>query len=129
MIPQSVAEIPDNHVKLKVEGIDRMYLNAYTPELQREPGAAFFFREHRQQTGASPALMAPMSRGFVAALDRFAVQNKVPVVPFQKGRRKDDVMKEHLLKFSTSEGVVFIGEAQEKASIYRTEKRHSAKTV
>ena len=72
--------------------------------------------------------MAPMSRSFVAALDRFAVKNKVPVVLFQKGQRKDDIMKEHLKEFSATEGVVFIGKAQEKASVYRTEKRHSAKT-
>src|SRR5512135_1423807 len=128
MIPQSVAEIVDNHVTLKVEGIDRMYLHAYIPKLQREQGAAFFFCGHRQQIVASPALMAPMSRSFVAALDRFAVKNKIPVVPFQKGQRKDDVMKEHLQKFSATEGVMFIGKAQEKASVYRTEKRHSAKT-
>ena len=82
MIPQSVAEILDRHVKLKVEGIGRMYLNAYIPKLRREPGAAFFFRGHRQQIVASPALMAPMSRSFVAALDRFAVRNEVPVVLF-----------------------------------------------
>jgi hypothetical protein len=128
MISQSVAEIVDKHVTLKVEGIDRMYLHAYIPKLQSEQGAAFFFRGHRQQVVASPALMAPMSRGFVAALDRFAVENKVPVVLFQKGQRKDDVMKEHLKTFSAAEGVVFIGKAQEKASVYRTEKRHSAKT-
>jgi len=128
MIPQSVAEIVDHHVTLKVEGIDRMYLHAYIPKLQREQGAAFFFRGHRQQIVASPALMAPMSRSFVAALDRFAVENKVPVVLFQKGQRKDDIMKERLKEFSATEGVVFIGKAQEKASVYRTEKRHSAKT-
>jgi hypothetical protein len=102
MIPQCVAEILDNHVKLRVEGIDRMYLNVYIPKLQREPGAAFFFRGRRQQIVASSALMAPMSRSFVAALDRFAVQTKSPVVPFQKGQRKDDVMKEHLRKLRSS---------------------------
>jgi hypothetical protein len=128
MIPQSVAEIVDNHVTLKVEGIDRLYLHAYIPKLQHEQGAAFFFRGHRQQIVASSALMAPMSRSFVAALDRFAVENKVPVVLFQKGQRKDDIMKERLQKLSATEGVVFIGKAQEKASVYRTEKRHSAKT-
>jgi DNA-binding HxlR family transcriptional regulator len=128
MIPQSVAEIVDNHVTLKVEGIDRLYLHAYIPKLRHEQGAAFFFRDHRQQIVASSALMVPMSRSFVAALDRFAVENKVPVVLFQKGQRKDDIMKEHLKEFSATEGVVFIGKAQEKASVYRTEKRHSAET-
>jgi len=31
MIAQSVAEIINRHVKLTVEGIDRMYLNIYVP--------------------------------------------------------------------------------------------------
>ena len=31
MIPRSVAEVLEQHVTLKVEGIDRMYLNAYYP--------------------------------------------------------------------------------------------------
>jgi hypothetical protein len=31
MVPQNVAEIIRDHVVLEVEGIDRMYLNAYRP--------------------------------------------------------------------------------------------------
>jgi hypothetical protein len=84
MIAQSVAEIADNHVKLKVEGIGRMYRHAYIPKLQREEGAASFFRGHRQRIVAPPASMAPMSRGLVAALDRFATQNKVRLSPSRK---------------------------------------------
>jgi hypothetical protein len=38
MIAQSVADILGNHVKLSVEGIDRMYLNVYVPRLQTEQG-------------------------------------------------------------------------------------------
>jgi hypothetical protein len=121
MLSQSVAGILDNHVRLTVEGIDRMYLHAYIPKLQYEQGAAWFFRGHRQQAVASPALMAPMSRSFVAGLERFAAGNKVPVIAFQKGQRKDDVMNEQLQTFNSTEGVVFIGKAQEKARVYRTE--------
>ena len=128
MISQSVADILKTHVTLTVEGIDRMYLHAYIPKLQYEQGAVWFFRGHRQQPVVSPALMAPMSRSFVAALERFAAQNKVPVIAFQKGQRKDDVMKEHLQKFNSTEGVVFIGKAQEKARTYRTKKRCNAKS-
>jgi hypothetical protein len=36
MIAQSVAEILADHVKLSVEGIDRLYLNVYVPRLQKE---------------------------------------------------------------------------------------------
>jgi hypothetical protein len=38
MIAQSVAEIVSHHVRLTVEGIDRMYLNVSVPGLQYEPG-------------------------------------------------------------------------------------------
>jgi hypothetical protein len=44
MIAQSVADILSHHVKLSVEGIDRMYLNVYVPWLQTERGVVQFFR-------------------------------------------------------------------------------------
>ena len=34
MVAQSVAEVLDKHVILDLEGIDRLYLNAYVPLLQ-----------------------------------------------------------------------------------------------
>src|SRR5215831_5567582 len=38
MIAQNVAEIDRRHVKLTVEGIDRLYLNVFVPGLQYEQG-------------------------------------------------------------------------------------------
>jgi hypothetical protein len=128
MIAQSVAELLADHVPLTVEGIDRMYLNVYVPRLQCAYGAVSFFRDHRGQPLASSALMSPMSRGIVAELDRFAARHRVPVVLFAKGQRKDDVMAEHLRRFEADEGVVFIGKAQERAVVFRTEKRHSRRS-
>ena len=63
MIAQSVADILGDHVKLSVEGIDRMYLNIYVPRLQTEQGVVWFFRDHRGQPLPSAALMSP-SMGF-----------------------------------------------------------------
>ena len=125
MVAQSVAEILGNHVTLSVEGIDRMYLNVYVPTLQRDKDVAWFFRGHRQQPFASSALMAPMSRHFVAKLERYARKHEIEVVQFRPGERKDDVMAERLKRFEGAEGVVFIGKAQEKTAVFRTEKRHS----
>jgi hypothetical protein len=42
-----------------------------------------------------------------------------------KGQRKDDVMAAHLAGFTGREGIVFIGVAQEKTRIFRTERRYS----
>jgi hypothetical protein len=49
----------------------------------------------------------------------------VPWVDFARGQRKDDVMHEHLGRFSAAQGVVFIGRAQEKTAVFRTEKRRN----
>ena len=117
MIAQSVADILGRHVRLAVEGIDRMYLNIYVPQLQSERGVVRFFREHRGQPLPSAALMSPMSRDFVAKLERFVAQHEIPLVQFRKGQRKDTVMAEYLGKFHQQEGVVFVGKAQEKTPV------------
>src|SRR3954452_1806362 len=72
--------------------------------------------------------MAPISRAFVAAIERFVREQGVPLITFSKGQRKDDVAKEHLARFEAAgrdEGVLFVGKAQEQASVYRTEKRRT----
>jgi hypothetical protein len=128
MIAQSVADILQDHVRLSVEGIDRMYLNVFVPGLQYEQGIVQFFRAHRGQPLPSAALMSPMTRGFVAALERFIARQGIPLVGFRKGQRKDAVMTEHLRRFGRDEGVVFVGKAQEKTNVFRTEKRRSPTT-
>ncbi len=69
-VPRSVAEVLADHVTLEVEGIDRMYLNVYVPGLQREQGVVNFFRFHRGNQFVSSALMDPISKDFVAALEK-----------------------------------------------------------
>ena len=128
MIAQSVAEIINRHVKLTVEGIDRMYLNVYVPGLQYEQGIVRFFREHRGQPLPSGALMSPMTRRFVAKLEDFVARHDIPLVSFCKGQRKDEVMAEHLRHFGRDEGIVFVGKAQEKTLVFRTERRRSPTT-
>jgi len=123
-----VAEILSKHVTLEVESIDRMYLNVYVPKLQTETGAVWFFRGHRQATYASSALMAPISRAFVSAIERYAEAQGVPVVMFKSGQRKDDIAQGYRAKYSGEEGVVFIGKAQEIVRVYRTEKRRHPET-
>jgi hypothetical protein len=50
----------------------------------------------------------------------------VPWVDFAKGQRKDDIAHEHLARFDREEGVLFVGRAQEKTGLFRTEKRRNA---
>lgn len=127
-IARSVAEILREHVTLELESIDRMYLNVYVPRLQREAGVAGFFRFHRGHRFASSVLMDPISKAFVKKLEAFATQQAIPVVAFRKGERKDHVAGEFLKAFEADEGVLFIGKAQEKVPVFRTERRRNAKT-
>src|SRR5580658_8956146 len=89
-VPRTVAEVLANHVTLEVEGIDRMYLNVYVPGLQREQGVACFFRFHRGNQFVSSALMDPISKAFIAALEAFARQEKIPVSRRRPARRGGD---------------------------------------
>lgn len=127
-LPRTAAEVLKDHVTLQVEGIDRMYLNVYQPRLQTDRGVAAFFRFHRGETFASSALMAPMSTAFVDAVERFVAQEQVPLITFAKGQRKDDIAKEYHARSHRSEGIVFVGKAQEKTPVFRTQKRRNPDT-
>lgn len=127
-LSRSVAEVLHEHVTLEVEGIDRMYLNVYVPALQRAGGVASFFRFHLGHRFASSALMDPITKAFIAQMEQFAKQERVPMVTFEKGQRKDDVAAAYGKKFSAPEGVLFIGKAQEKTSVFRTERRRNEQT-
>jgi hypothetical protein len=124
-LPRTVAAVLKNHVSLEVESIDRMYFNVYVPTLQTDRGVACFWRFHRGHRFASSVLMDPMSKEFLAKLEAYARQHHVPILTFAKGQRKDDVAQEHLARFRRAEGVMFIGKAQEKARVFRTERRRS----
>jgi hypothetical protein len=127
-VPRTVAEVIRGHVTLEVEGIDRMYLNVYQPKLQHDRGVITFFRYHRKQPVVSSALMEPISTAFINNIEAFAQENGIPFFAFGKGERKDDVAAAYRSSFSASEGVLFIGKAQEKVSVFRTEKRTNPDT-
>src|ERR1700685_2802653 len=86
-------------------------------------GAACFFRVHRKQPVASSALMGVMTDAFLKEVDAFVAEHRIPVVPLRKGQRKDDVAAEYRARFKGTEGVLFLGKAQEKVKVFRTVKR------
>ena len=126
MIRKSVAEILDHHVTFELEAIDRMYLNAYVPSLQTGAGFVYFLKTQLGVRVPSTVMIAPMSQRFVDAIERFVQTEGVDLVTFKKGQRKDDVAQTYLAAFKEEEGILFIGKAQEKASVFRTEKRRDA---
>ena len=70
-LARSVADVLSDHVTLEIESIDRMYLNLYVPKLQYESGVVGFFRNHLGYSFASSALMDPITKDFVKAIERF----------------------------------------------------------
>jgi hypothetical protein len=127
-LPRTVADVLSEHVVFEIECIDRMYLNVFVPQLQRTGQVVGFLMRHRGFPIASTALVAPMSKQFVTDIYNFAAVHDVPLVRFAKGQRKDDVMHEYLAGFRGADQIVFVGVAQEKAHVFRTERRHNPVT-
>ena len=108
---------------LELECVDRRYLNVYVPLLQTPAGVAYYLRDVGGYQVPSLALMAPLTRSFVADIKRFVKQQGIDLIRFQRGARKDDRAQDYLRHWSGSEGVLFVGTAQEKARVARTERR------
>src|SRR3972149_10016236 len=103
-----------------------MYLNADVPSLQIGGGLVYFLKTQLGVRVPSTVMVAPMSERFVEAIERFVATEEIDLVTFEKGQRKDDVAQTYLATFEGDEGVLFVGKAQEKASVFRTEKRRDA---
>jgi hypothetical protein len=127
-VARSVADVLDDHVVFEVESIDRMYLNVWQPRLAYGGGVQGFFVGHRGYHYASTALMDPMTKAFVADIHGFVAARGLELVSFAKGQRKDDIAHEFLTRFTDEEGVLFVGRAQEKAGVWRTQRRHNRVT-
>ena len=111
-----------DHVSLSVSCIDRIYLNGYMPKLQTAGQLCTFLRDHLGYPIPSPGLFHPMHDHFVDGIRAFAMERNVPVVKFERGQRKDDIASGYRSTFEQSEGVVFIGVAQEKALSFKAHK-------
>ena len=125
-LARSVAAVLAEHVTFEVECIDRMYCNVYVPRLQFARGLVGFVHHHLGLPVASTAPLGRITDRFDKEVHDFARQHQIPWVDFAKGERKDDVMTRQLARFPAPEGVVFIGRAQEKTTMFRTEKRRHA---
>ena len=127
-VTRTVADLLAEHTTLEVECVDRLYLNVYVPLLQTGSGVAHFLRGICGHPVPSSVLLAPRTRSFVSAIERFAEQEGMDLVGFERGERKDERTQEYLRRWSGGEGVLYIGKAQEKARVVRTSKRHDPET-
>jgi hypothetical protein len=97
-----VAEVLSRHVVLETESIDRMYLNVFVGRLQILEGALHFIRHQRQAKVLSTNAVEPLTRAFVQAIEQFVKDQQVPLITFEKGRRKDEVAAEFRAKSSVN---------------------------
>ena len=100
----------------------------WVPRLAYGGGVSGFFVGHRGHHYASTALMDPMTKAFVADIHGFVAARGLELISFAKGQRKDDLAQEFLAGFPDTEGVLFVGRAQEKAGVWRTQRRYNPAT-
>lgn len=115
----NVHELIRDHVTLSIRCLDRLYLHAYMPKLQTSGGLCYFLRDHLGHPIPSPALFAPMRERFVGAITRYATAQDIPLITFERGQRKDDVVAAHRTQRPMTDGVVVIGVAQEKMRAFK----------
>src|SRR5712691_6660910 len=123
MLMPNVHELIRDHVTLSIRCLDRLYLHAYLPKLQTSGGLCDFLRDHLGHPIPSPALFAPMLDRFVGAIKSYASTQAVPLITFERGQRKDDVVADYRVRRPLADGVVVIGVAQEKMRAFKAHKR------
>ena len=116
----TINDLLDGHVGLDIECLDRIHPNGYLPNLQMGGQVVSFLTQHLGNPIPSPAILEKIGTAFRKAVDRFACDNKIPVVRFGKNDRKIDRMRPYLARQAATgrSGVAAIGVAQEFAPVY-----------
>ena len=111
-----------DHVTLTCRSIDRLFLQAYVPQLQ-SVGEVCRFLLGRGDRIPSSAAFGRIGAGHGAELHRWAEAQEIPVIRFAKGENKEAIARP-LIDAAEKQGgegrVVLLGIAQEKASVWRS---------
>jgi hypothetical protein len=129
--PVNINDVLNEHVALEVDCIDRLYLNAYVPNLQVGGQVERFCKQHLGQPIASPAVIERIGNRFRRDVAAFAKAQNVPVLQLKKPDRSrwDDRKLDHVRPyFDTAEaanrfGVVAIVAAQEFQWVFSASKK------
>jgi hypothetical protein len=117
-----VSELLDDHVVLDLECLDRIYLNAYVPNLQVSGQVINFMRDHLRCPIPSPAVMTKIGERFRAAVSAFAESAAIPMIHFKGADRQIDLVRPYW-RHATGPGVVAIGVAQEFQRVFTARQR------
>ena len=116
----TISSLLADHVTLQVRSVDRLFLQGYVPRLMTQ-GQVIRFLLDRGFPIPSPAVLGKIGRAYVDAIDRFRLEQDIPIVRFRKGDCKEDIARVYLQQAEREGrfGVVLIGVAQEKTSAWR----------
>src|ERR1700677_2105692 len=129
----NINEVLDGHVGLSLDCVDRLYLNAYVPNLQVGGQVVSFLKEHLGFPIPSPALLEKIGNRFRREVKSFASGRRIPILQLKKPDRTrwDDRKLDHVhpfLKRAETEGrtgVVAIVQAQEFQRVFSAKNRAS----
>jgi len=117
----NINDVLEGHVALEIECIDRLYLNAYVPNLQVGGQVVRFLTEHLGNPIPSPALFEKIGNRFRREVKDYAAQHGIPILALKKPDRTrfDDRKLDHVRPYMQAAeragryGVVAIVSAQE----------------
>jgi len=126
----NINEVLDGHVGLDLSCIDRLYLNAYVPNLQVGGQVATFLTAHLGFPVPSPALLEKIGNRFRREVKAFASEHQIPILQLKKpdrsrwDDRKLDHVRPHLERAEREgrSGVVAIVAAQEFQWVFSAKK-------
>jgi hypothetical protein len=129
--PVTVNEVLDGQVALDLDCLDRIYLNAYVPNLQVGGQVVSFLTAHLGNPIPSPAIFDKIGTGFRRAVSRFVEAEHIPVIRFGKDDRKIEVMRRHIVAQARTgrSGVAAIGVAQEFAPVFTGTQRAASNGI
>jgi hypothetical protein len=132
----NINDVLDGHVGLEVECVDRLYLNAYVPNLQVGPQVNRFLERHLGYPIGSPALIEKIGNRFRREVKAFAAGHRIPILALKKPDRSrwDDRKLDHVRPYLERAertgrwGVVAIVAAQEFQWVFSATKHTGPET-
>jgi hypothetical protein len=133
----NINDVLDGHVGLDLACIDRLFLNAYVPNLQVSGQVVTFLTAHLGFPIPSPTLLEKIGNRFRRDVKAFAAEHDIPVLQLKKPDRTrwDDRKLDHVrpyLEAAEAEGrfgVIAIVSAQEFAWVFSAKNRSSTPGV
>jgi hypothetical protein len=94
----NINDVLGGHVSTEIDCIDRLYLNAYIPNLQVGPQVNHFLERHLGLHLGSPAIIEKIGNRFRREVKAFAEAKGIPIIQLKKPDRSrwDDRKLDHV---------------------------------